>query len=114
MEIDSGSTNARGWRFAAKPEFYEFLEKEFPRQATAWADIETGENRRQDLQIDRQRLEAERTATTRARNERDSLEAELNERIVQLQGELAATVSRFVTVTVISAEFVPPKPSGMV
>src|SRR6476620_6531176 len=43
------------WRsledLAARPEFYEWLEREHPRQATAWQDIETGENRRHFLKL---------------------------------------------------------------
>src|SRR6516225_6838957 len=43
------------WRsledLAAKPEFHAFLEKEFPRQATAWTDIESGDNRRHFLKL---------------------------------------------------------------
>src|SRR5437868_11539514 len=49
---------ARGpeyWRsledLAAQPGFDEWLEKEFPRQATAWTDIETGDNRRHFLKL---------------------------------------------------------------
>src|SRR5579872_2009385 len=50
--------NAQGpeyWRslehLAGTPEFYEWLEREFPSQATAWADIESGENRRHFLKL---------------------------------------------------------------
>lgn len=49
---------ARGpefWRslehLAARPDFHEWLEKEFPRQATAWSEIESGENRRHFLKL---------------------------------------------------------------
>src|SRR5581483_808830 len=36
---------------AARPDFTEWLEKEYPRQASAWADIETGDNRRHFLKL---------------------------------------------------------------
>jgi MoCo/4Fe-4S cofactor protein with predicted Tat translocation signal len=43
------------WRsleqLAARPDFGEWLEKEHPRQATAWTDIESGENRRNFLKL---------------------------------------------------------------
>jgi molybdopterin-containing oxidoreductase family iron-sulfur binding subunit len=62
------------WRsleqLAAKPGFTEWLEKEFPRQATAWNDIESGENRRHFLKLMGASLAlAGMTACTRQPNE---------------------------------------------
>src|SRR5438045_9185470 len=47
---DSPSSPSEFWRSleqrAARPDFGEWLEKEYPRQATAWSDIDSGVNRR--------------------------------------------------------------------
>src|SRR5215470_20401383 len=50
-----GARGPEYWRsledLADSPDFREWLEREFPRQATAWEDIESGENRRHFLKL---------------------------------------------------------------